>query len=69
LLFSLVNNFIKPFVVILVGQLLIRTMGFFLLVVNAAMFFVLIGSRPLLGMFNSLPGCGSWLPPACSLSW
>jgi ubiquinone biosynthesis protein len=46
LLFSLVNNFIKPFVVILVGQLLIRTMGFFLLVVNAAMFFVLIRFSP-----------------------
>lgn len=46
LLFSLVYTFVQPLVIILVGQLLIRTMGLLMLVVNTAVFGVLIGFSP-----------------------
>ena len=38
LLFSLVNTFVKPLVIILLGQLLIRTIGLFMVVINTAGF-------------------------------
>ena len=46
LLFSLVNTFIKPLVIILFGQLLIRTMGLFTIVIATAGFALLIWFSP-----------------------
>lgn len=46
LLFSLINNLVKPLLIVLVGQLLIRSTGLFLLVVNAALFALLIHLSP-----------------------
>jgi uncharacterized membrane protein YvlD (DUF360 family) len=46
LLFSLVNTFVAPLVIILVGQFLIRSMGLLLPVVNAAIYALLFRFTP-----------------------
>jgi len=46
LLFSLVNTFVAPIVIILVGQFLIRSMGLLLPVVSAALYALLIRFTP-----------------------
>ena len=46
LLFSLVYTFVQPLVLILVGQLLIRTMGLITIAVNTGVFALLIGLSP-----------------------
>lgn len=46
LLFSLVNTFVKPFVIILVGQPLIQTMGLLMGVINTVGFALLIRFSP-----------------------
>ena len=46
LLFSLIDNLAKPLLIVLVGQLLIRSTGLFLIVVNASLFSFLIIFSP-----------------------
>jgi putative membrane protein len=59
LLLGLLNSFVRPFVILAFGKVIMRTMGLFLIVINALMLLLIYGLQLL---FNfELIGFNSWL--------